>query len=135
MSRLVVTDTGPRIHLAEADVLHLLELVGEICILETVLTELERDSTDTSELEFTVEQVEYDDATYPHLDSGETAALVLCADRNAVLLTDDLDAWKTAQEEDIEVHGSVGVILYAYSHSELCKLPLPTPSAHTRLGP
>ena len=30
LSRLVVTDTGPLIHLAQADVLHLLELVGEI---------------------------------------------------------------------------------------------------------
>lgn len=119
LSRLVVTDTGPLIHLAQADILHLLELVGEICVPKTVLTELERGSTDTSELEFTVEQVEYDDATYPHLDPGETAALVLCADRNAVLLTDDLDARKTAQDEGIEVHGSVGVILYAYSHSEL----------------
>ena len=97
----------------------MLELVEDICIPETVLTELERGSTDTSELEFTVEQVEYDGATYPRLNPGETAALVLCADQHAVLLTDDLDARKTAQDEGIEVHGSVGIILYAYSHSEL----------------
>jgi len=119
LSRLVVTDTGPLIHLDQADELHLLELTGEIYIPETVLTELEPGSTDISELEVTVEHVEYDESTYPHLDPGETAALVLSVDRDAVLLTDDLDARKTAQDENIEVHGSVGVVLYAYSRGEL----------------
>ena len=119
MSRLVVTDTGPLIHPAQADVLHLLELIGEIWIPETVLEELERGSTDISALAFTAEQIEYDDSAYPHLDPGETAAIVLCSDQDAVLLTDDLDARNTAQDEGIEVHGSVGVILYAYSHDEL----------------
>jgi predicted nucleic acid-binding protein len=71
-------------------------------------------------LRFTTEQVEYDDeSTYPHLDPGETAALVLCSDIGGVLLTDDLEARHTAKDENIEVHGSVGVILYAYSHGEL----------------
>lgn len=119
MRRLVVTDTGPLIHLAQADSLGLLKLVGEIHIPETVRTELERGSTDISELDLTVERVEYDDSTYPHLDPGETAALVLCSARDAVLLTDDLHARNTAKEEGIEVHGSVGVVLYGYAHGEL----------------
>lgn len=119
MRRLVVTDTGPLIHLAQADSLHLIEVVGEVHIPETVRTELERGSTDISELDVTVEQVEYDESTYPHLDPGETAALVLCSAYDAVLLTDDLDARNTAKEAGVEVHGSVGVVLYAYSHGEL----------------
>lgn len=119
MRRLVVTDTGPLIHLAQADSLELLEVVGEVYLPETVLTELERGSTDISELDATSEQVAYDDSAYPHLDAGETAALVLCSARDAVLLTDDLDARNTAKREGIEVHGSVGVVLYAYSHGDL----------------
>lgn len=100
--------------------LGLLELTGELLLPQTVLDELERGSTDISELEFTVEQVAYDDeSTYPQLDPGETAALVLCSERDALLLTDDLDARNTAKNEGIEVHGSVGVVLYGYSHGEL----------------
>lgn len=119
MSRLVVADTGPSIHLAQAGELRLLELVGDLRIPQAVLDELGHGSTDISELEFVVEQVEYDESTYPHLDPGETAALVLCSERDASMLTDDLDARTTAQDEDIEVHGSAGVALYAYSHGEL----------------
>jgi predicted nucleic acid-binding protein len=34
-------------------------------------------------------------------------------------LTDDLDARNTAKEEGIEVHGSVGAVLYGYSQRAL----------------
>ena len=111
MSRLVVADTGPLIHLAQADVLALLELTGEILVPGAVLDELERGQTDISEVEFAAKRVTVDtESTHPHLDPGETAALVLCTERDAVLLTDDLDARNTAKEEEIEVHGSVGEI-------------------------
>ena len=120
MSRLVVADTGPLIHLAQADVLALLELTGEILVPGTVLAELERGQTDISEVEFAGERVTVStESTHPHLDPGETAALVLCTERDAVLLTDDLDARNTAKEEGIEVHGSVGVVLYGYSQRAL----------------
>lgn len=60
MSRVVVADTGPLIHLAQADVLSLLELTGEVLVPETVLDELERGPTDISGLEFSVERVDID---------------------------------------------------------------------------
>lgn len=120
MSRLVVADTGPLIHLAQADVLSLLELTGEVLVPETVLDELEHGPTDISGLEFSVERVDIDiESVYPHLDSGETAALVVCTERDAILLTDDLDARNTATDEGIEVHGSVGVVLHGYSQRAL----------------
>jgi predicted nucleic acid-binding protein len=120
MSRLVVADTGPLIHLAQADVLALLELTGEILVLGTVLDELERDQIDISEVEFAGERVSVDtESTHPHLDPGQTAALVLYTERDAVLLTDGLDARNTAKEEGIEVHGLVGVVLYGHSQSVL----------------
>lgn len=122
MSRLVVADTGPLLHLADAGVLSVLELTGEILVPQTVVEELERgnESNILTEVSHTVHEVDYDSETaYPHLDPGETAALVLCVERDAVLLTDDLDAWNTATDEDLEVHGSVGVVLYAYNQGEL----------------
>ena len=120
MSRLVVADTGPLIHLARADVLALLELTGEILVPGTVLDELERGQTDISEVEFAGERVKVStESTHPHLDPGETAALVLCTERDAVLLTDDLDARSTAKEEGIEVHGSVGVVPCGYNQRAL----------------
>lgn len=119
-SRLVVADTGPLIHLAQGDVLSLLELTGEILVPETVIDELDRGSEDASDIEFQVTQVDVDTASvYSSLDPGETAALALCTERDALLVTDDLDARETATEEDIEVHGSVGVVLYGYSSGEL----------------
>jgi len=109
MSRLVVADAGPLIHLEQADALSLLELTGEVLVPKTVLDELEDGPTDVSELQITVEQIDIDtDSTYLRLDPGETAALAVCSDRDAILLTDDMDARNTANEEGIEVHGSVG---------------------------
>jgi predicted nucleic acid-binding protein len=120
MSRLVVADAGPLIHLEQADALSLLELTGAVLVPQTVLDELEDGPTDVSELEFSVEQTDIDtNSIYPHLDPGETAAIVVCSDRDAILLTDDMDARNTANEEGIEVHGSVGVVLYGYSQGAL----------------
>jgi len=103
MSRLVVADAGPLIHLAQADALSLLELTGEVLVPKTVLDELEDGPTDISELDFSVEQIDIDtDSIHPHLEAGETAALVVCSDREAILLTDDMDARNTANEEGIE---------------------------------
>ncbi|MFB6173625.1 MAG: hypothetical protein ABEI39_03195, partial [Halobacteriales archaeon] len=120
MGRLVVADTGPLIHLEQADALSLLELTGKVLVPKTVLDELEDGPTDVSELQFSVAEADIDiDSVYPHLDPGETAALVVCTERDAVLLTDDMDARNTANEEGIEVHGSVGVVLYGFSQGAL----------------
>ena len=120
MSRLVVADAGPLIHLEQADALSLLELTGEVLVPKTVLDELQDGPTNVSKLDFSVEQTEIDfDAVYPHLDPGETAALVISAEHNGIFLTDDMDARNTANEEGIEVHGSVGVVLYGYSEGAL----------------
>lgn len=37
-------------------------------------------------------------------------------------MTDDLDARQTAIDDGMEVHGSVGVVLYAYSRGELSEV-------------
>ena len=56
MSKLVIADTGPLIHLEQADDLSLLELTGEILVPKTVLDELEDGcSTDRTTLRTTAE--------------------------------------------------------------------------------
>ena len=70
MSRLVVADAGPLIHLSQAGALSLLELTGEVLVPGTVLDELERGPTDISDLEFSTERAAVDtESVYPHLDA------------------------------------------------------------------
>jgi predicted nucleic acid-binding protein len=91
-----------------------------VLVPETVLDELERGPTDISGLEFSTVQLDIDtESVYPYLDSGERAALIVRTERDAIHLTDGLDARNAAGEEGIEVHGSVGVVLYGYSQEAL----------------
>lgn len=56
------------------------------------------------------------------LDPGETAALALATGRDdADLLTDDLAARERATELNVEVHGSIGVLVFAYAHDRLSR--------------
>lgn len=121
MSTPVVADTGPLIHLDEADALSLLSAFETVHIPETVLRELEEGEIPVTLDELAVEthDVDIPARAYPNLDPGETAALLLAEQTELVLLTDDLDARETATDREIEVHGSIGVILYAYSHGRL----------------
>jgi predicted nucleic acid-binding protein len=45
----------------------------------------------------------------------------MCGGYSAVFLTDDLAARNAAAELDVEVHGSIGIIVFAYSRRELSK--------------
>lgn len=117
----VVTDTGPLIHLGEMDALGLFAEFDTVFIPETVHQELADGGVPESyddEL-FTRIDVDQPSAAYPQLDPGETAALVLCEQTDAVLLTDDMAARNVASEQNIEGHGSIGIILRAYSAGSL----------------
>jgi len=50
MSRPVVADAGPLIHLEQTNALSLLELTGKVLVPKTVLDELEDGPTDISEV-------------------------------------------------------------------------------------
>jgi predicted nucleic acid-binding protein len=45
--------------------------------------------------------------------------MALCTDLDGILLTDDLEARAAAESEGIEVHGSIGVVLYAYGYEAI----------------
>lgn len=117
----VISDTGPIIHLDEADALSLLSVFESIHVPRTVLRELEVGTVPTTlhDLETEVHEIEVSEDRYPSLDPGETAAIRLANRTELILLTDDLDAREVATERGIEVHGSIGVVLFAHSRGRL----------------
>lgn len=121
MRLVAVADTGPIIHLAEVDALQLLSTVEQLYLPETVLSELEEGGVPDGlpELEFDLVTADPEDAVRRRLDSGETAVLAVAREYEAVLLTDDMAAREAAVEEDVEVHGSIGVIALGHSRGKL----------------
>ena len=119
---VAVADTGPLIHLDEIDALQLLSAVDELLIPQTVYEELEAGTVPSALDHLEYELVEAEE-TEPivDLDPGETAALAVASERSAVLLTDDLAARDAAEDVNVEVHGSLGVIVLAYTRGELTK--------------
>lgn len=117
MTLAAVSDAGPLIHLAEIDSLELLSAFDTLLIPETVYEELERGGVPDGISDLPYELVEADEnrVEFEELDAGERAALAVTKERTVVLLTDDLAAREIAAENDIEVHGSIGVIALGYT--------------------
>jgi predicted nucleic acid-binding protein len=122
--RVVVCDAGPVIHLSEAGALGLLERAGEVLIPPTVDREVARhleDWTSRRPRWLRVEAPEHPTAeqlaqwSAPiDVGAGELEAIVLAKARTADwLLTDDAAARVMATLLGIEVHGSLGVVLWA----------------------
>ncbi|MFL6259435.1 MAG: hypothetical protein ACJ76Y_06970 [Thermoanaerobaculia bacterium] len=122
--RRIVCDTGPLLHLREAGCLEILREAGEIKIPPTVRAELiNRDSfwsqnmpdwVEVGLLEPRFRGVAAQWLRAGLLDPGEAEALSLAAQLKADwLLTDDAAARLIAQQQGLEVHGSLGVILWA----------------------
>ena len=118
---VAVADAGPIIHLGEVDALDLLEVVDELLIRETVRGELEEGGVPRglTDLDFETVAAGDEQEVGSGLDEGETAALTVAADRDAVLLTDDLAAREAATDADVDVHESIGVITLAFSRGEV----------------
>jgi len=113
----VVTDTAPVLHLAEIDTLDLLSLADELYVPETVYNELEAGGVpdQLEAIEYTRLRADIGLAAHTELDAGESAAMALAKEQDAILLTDDLAAREQATEWNIEVHGSIGLIAFGYS--------------------
>ena len=120
--RLVVSDTGPVLHLSEAQALELLALTGEAHVPKAVHTEIayhRRDwqtpdwmTVDTLTASYEDEAIAWQQAGL--LDIGEAEAIALARQINAQwLLTDDAAARLFAQTIGLEVHGSLGIVLWA----------------------
>lgn len=117
-----VCDTGPLLHLSEANALDMLRHVGEIHVPPQVLTEIGRHlvnwqtpvwvTIDALDASHAAEAAAWLHAELLHAGEAEAIALAhqIAADW---LLTDDAAARLFASELGLEVHGSLGVILWA----------------------
>jgi predicted nucleic acid-binding protein len=122
VSRLVVCDTGPLIHLGEAGAFELLKLAGDILIPPAVADEFTRimskaklpawisiqqlSDPSISQVQVWVEK--------DYADLGECEAIGLALQENSDwLLTDDAQARQFAEHLGLEVHGSIGLLLWA----------------------
>ena len=125
--RLVVCDTGPLLHLSEVGRLDLLSAAGEVVIPAAVADELTRRlpewglrKPDCIRID-ALDPVHADQAVAWEasgmLHAGEAESLALALQLNCDwYLTDDTAARVFASSLGIEVHGTIGVVLWAASN-------------------
>jgi predicted nucleic acid-binding protein len=119
----IVCDTGPLIHLFEASLLNVLEAAGEVLMPPGVANELEGVApalklgdlpwlvTRPLRQPYDAEARDWHRAGLLHL--GEAEALALARQERADwFLTDDSAARVVAEQMAVEVHGSLGVLLW-----------------------
>jgi predicted nucleic acid-binding protein len=122
--RLVVSDTGPVLHLHEIRALELLQRAGDILVPPAVDQELRRLVASWPEsrpgwlvptpLDEEARRAAQSWAAGDVLDPGEAEAVSLAQRMDADwLLSDDTAARVIATQLGIEVHGSLGVVLWA----------------------
>jgi predicted nucleic acid-binding protein len=130
---VIVADTGPLVHLHEAQALHLLPLAGDILVTPQVLTEwksLSRalrpdpipDWIKTGVPSVAALQQAEGWLKAGLLHAGEAESLALAIERSADwLLTDDAAARLLATSLGVETHGSLGVILWAAAQRHISR--------------
>jgi len=123
MKRLVA-DTGPILHLHEAGALHLFPLIGEVFLSPLILAELRNHAPSLWPMtlpSWLKVQTPSSDAQQRALawqcagllHGGEAEALALAGEiKPDWFLTDDAAARLMAESLRIEVHGSIGVVLW-----------------------
>ena len=121
MENKAVSDTGPILHLTEINLTIALTIFSSILIPEAVETELNKNKIPIPKKIKTIRlKPEWKDISKAisnnnNIDLGESEAIALALQEKAsYLLTDDLAARNAAKSFNIEVHGSVGIILRAY---------------------
>lgn len=127
VTRIVVSDTGPLLHLSEAGCVNLLEAAGDILIPREVANEFER-NTQNLVLPNWIKVTPLEDnaarqarrLVNDKIDLGEAEAIVLVQHIQADwLLTDDGRARRFAESQGLEVHGSIGVLLWAAANHHI----------------
>lgn len=122
--RCIVSNTGPVLHLSEAQALNLMGQAGEVHIPKAVDAEITQHSPDWQGQRPGWMSVDMLIALYDEeaiawqkaglLDIGEADAIALTRQIKAHwLLTDDAAARLFAQSLGLEVHGSLGIVLWA----------------------
>lgn len=124
--KTVVCDAGPIIHLYEANCLELLRQTGSLCLPQRVFSEIKAAIPMNDEWPEWLEIMSLSpdqkkEAVFwkksGDLHDGEAEALVLARREKADwFLIDDSAVWLFVSLPGIEVHGSLGVILWNAAH-------------------
>jgi predicted nucleic acid-binding protein len=122
MTRIIVCDTGPLLHLSEAGAAHLLSLAGKVLIPPRVVTEFEANAQGWNPPQW-VQVVVLERSSQrkverwirtEHIHSGEAEVIGLALQEHADwLLTDDASARRFAESLGLEVHGSIAILLWS----------------------
>jgi predicted nucleic acid-binding protein len=122
MTRIIVCDTGPLLHLSEAGAVHLLSMAGKVLIPPLVVTEFESNTQGWSPpqwvqvvvLEKSIQRKVEKWWKTQQIDAGEAESIGLALQEHADwLLTDDAKARQFAESFGLEVHGSIAVLLWS----------------------
>ena len=128
---VVVTDTGPLLHLHQVGAMHLLAYLGNIQLTPTVWSELQRhaQSLAISGLPAWLSLAQPSTAAMLQasqwanaqvLHAGEAEALAYARETQAdMFLTDDTAARTMGESLGIHVRGSLGVVLFAAASGHL----------------
>jgi predicted nucleic acid-binding protein len=124
----VVSNTGPIIHLTEINLTQALNIFNEIFIPDEVANELKRNKIMIPKKISIIRlnpQGKDNSLLFANehsLDLGESQAIALALQEKAdYFLTDDLDARETAKRFNLEVHGTIGIILRAFREKVIQK--------------
>jgi len=122
-----VSNSGPLIHLNEIDYLELFNLFKKIIIADKVFDEVGKDilnkldnkevvNIDSNKLKSLLPLIKYF-----KLQDAEIRCLYLARKQEALFLTDDLEARGAAKKLNINVHGTIGIVILAYKKDILTK--------------
>lgn len=121
MVNKVVSNTGPILHLCEINLFKALNIFSNILIPHEVENELRKNKiVFPSKIKVVALGSEFKDkakifVNQYDLDLGEAEAIALVLQEKAdYFLTDDLDARQVAGNYNIEVHGTIGIILRSF---------------------
>ncbi len=122
-----VFDTGPLIHLAEINKLHLLEIVKEKLAPDAVIKEFRNHRVE--HLDLLTPTLSFESKDYAKtlekehfLDIGESEAISLAKQEDIkYFFTDDWYARNVAKRLNLNVHGTLGIVIRAYREKAICK--------------
>lgn len=128
MKTKVVSNTGPILHLQEINLTEILDIFPLIITSEEVTKELKKHKVITpKKIKIIPFKSHWKDfvkllTNQENLDLGEAEAIALSLQEKAqYFLTDDLEARKVARNHNVQVHGTVGIILKAFQKKKIDK--------------
>jgi predicted nucleic acid-binding protein len=123
-----VSDTGPIMHLSEINLINSLDIFSELIIPEEVERELKNNKIPLfKKIKILKLSPDFKDkvkilTNQENLDLGEAFAIVLAMQgKTDYFLTDDLDAINVATKYNLQVHGTIGIILRAFREKTIDK--------------